>query len=254
MNRADPIETAVEILRDRYADADSAFVAGSVMRGEGTPTSDLDIVVLFPRIERSYRESFFYPRGDFERGWPIETFVHDEETIEYYFIEKDLKSGVGAIMHMVHDGVPVPTRTALNERIKARANALLDAGPPVVSAADVDYGRYTITGLLDDLIEPRNDDEARAVVASLHHVLANHWLRGKGRWGAHGKTIARRLALADAALARRFDAAFAAAFEGNRFDALFAVADEMLAPTGGRLFDGHSAKSDPSWRRAPPHG
>src|SRR5262245_27835189 len=124
MNRADPIETGIEVLRGRYPGADSAFVSGSVMRGEATATSDLDVVVLFPHVECSYRESFF------ERGWPIETFVHDEETIEYYFIEKDLASGVGAIMHMVHDGVPVPARTPLNERIKARADALVDAGPP----------------------------------------------------------------------------------------------------------------------------
>jgi len=251
MNRADPIETAVEILRERYAGADSAFVAGSVIRGDATATSDLDIVVLFPRLENSYRDSFFHPPGDFACGWPIETFVHDEETIEYYFIEKDRASGVGAIMWMVHDGVAVPGPTPLNERVKSRANALLAAGPPPVSRSEVEYWRYTITGLLDDLAAPRNEGEARAIVTSLHHILANHWLRNAGRWGASGKTIPRRLAVADAGLAQRFDAAFAAAFDG-RYDALFALADAVLAPTGGRLFDGYSAKSDAAWRRAPP--
>ena len=245
MNRADPIETGIEILRRRYAGADSAFVAGSVIRGEPTATSDLDIVVLFPHLAYSYRESFF------AGGWPIETFVHDEETIEYYFIEKDVASGIGSIMHMVHDGVAVPGPTVLNERVKARANALLDAGPPVWSAADIDYGRYTITGLLDDLVEPRNAHEARAIVASMHHMLANYWLRSSGRWGAHTKTIPRRLAMADAVLARRFDSAFEAAFEGD-YEPLVVLSDEILAPRGGRLFDGYSAKSDPSWRRTPP--
>ena len=245
MNRTEPIETAIAMLRDRYAQADSAFVAGSVMRGEATASSDLDIVVLYPRLERSYRESFV------RDGWPIETFVHDEETIEYYFIEKDLASGVGAMMWMVHDGVAVPTRTPLNDRIKARANALLDAGPPRQSTADVEYWRYTITGLLDDLAAPRDFNEARAIVASLHHLLANHWLRAHGRWGASGKTIPRRLAAADAGLAQRFDAAFEAAFQG-RHAALFAVADELLAPSGGRLFDGYASQSDPAWRRTPP--
>jgi hypothetical protein len=59
------------------------------------------------------------------------------------------------------------------------------------------------------------------------------------------------LAAADPAVGERFDAAFAAAFEG-RYAALFALADEVLAPTGGRLFDGYSATSDPAWRRTPP--
>jgi hypothetical protein len=153
-------------------------------------------------------------------------------------------------MWMVHDGVPVPARTPMNDRVKARANALLKAGPPPMSAVDIDYWRYAITGLLDDLAAPRNVHEARAVVASLHHILANFSLRGAGRWGANGKTIPRRLAAADAALAQRFEAAFAAAFESHHAG-LFAVADEVLAPTGGRLFDGYSEKSDATWRRAP---
>jgi hypothetical protein len=245
MNRADPIETAVAMLRERYAAADSAFVAGSVMRGEATATSDLDIVVLFAHLERSYRESFV------RDGWPIDTFVHDEETIEYYFAEQDRASGVGAIMWMVRDGVPVPAETPLARRVKARANALLEAGPPPLSTTEVEYRRYTITGLLDDLAAPRNDGEARAIVASLYPLLGNLWLRNGGRWGANGKTIPRRLAVADADWARRFDAAFAAAFAG-RHETLIGLADEILAPTGGRLFDGYSATSDAAWRRAPP--
>ena len=66
----------------RYPDADSLFLAGSITRGEATATSDLDLVVLFPFLERSFRESFVH------RGWPVEVFAHDEETIEYYFIER----------------------------------------------------------------------------------------------------------------------------------------------------------------------
>lgn len=245
MNGSDPRETAAAILRERYDGADSLLLAGSVIRGEATATSDLDLVVLYPVLERSFRESFHHS------GWPVEVFAHDRETIEYFFIEKDLASGVGAMLWMVHDGIAVPGPTELNERVKARAEALLEAGPKPWSAADTDYWRYTITGLLDDLAEPRNADECRAIVMSLHHLLGNFALRTRGRWGASGKTIPRRLYDADQALALKFDAAFAAAFRGD-VAGLVAVSDDVLAPAGGRLFEGYSSYSDADERRIPP--
>jgi hypothetical protein len=243
--RVDPLEAAAEILSTRYPGADSLLLAGSITRGEATATSDLDLVVLFPKLPRSFRESFVH------RGWPVEVFAHDDETIEYFFLEQDLKSGVGSMLWMVHDGIPVPRTTALNGRIKAHADELLAAGPPSWSAAETDYSRYTITGQLDDLVAPRNDGEYRAIVAQLFHLLANHYLRSRRQWGAHSKTLPRRLARVDAALAARFDAAFDAAFLGEPAT-LFAVADEILAPEGGRLFDGYRSESDAGWRRTPP--
>ncbi len=245
MKRRDALETAAAILRERYDGADSLLLAGSVTRGEATGTSDLDLVVLYPALERSFRESFYHS------GWPVEVFAHDRETIEYYFIEKDLASGVGAMMWMVHDGIAVPGSTDLSDRVKARANALLEAGPKPLSAADIDYWRYTITGLLDDLAEPRNVGEYRAIVTTLYHLLGNLALRTCGRWGATGKTIPRRLLEADEAFALTFDVAFAEAFRGD-LRALFAVSDEVLAPIGGRLFEGYSSYSDALWRRVPP--
>jgi hypothetical protein len=238
------LEAAGEILSTRYVSADSLLLAGSITRGEATATSDLDLVVLFPNLPRSFRESFVH------RGWPVEVFAHDEETIEYYFLEQDLTSGVGAMLWMVHDGIPVPGSTELNGRIKARAAALLAEGPPPWSTDKTDYSRYTITGLLDDLMAPRNDGEYRAVVATLFHNVAYHYLRSHGQWGAHSKTLPRRLARIDTAFAARYDAAFEAAFRGDPAP-LFAISDEVLAPDGGRLFDGHRSESDTDWRRSP---
>jgi len=245
LTRPEPLQAAGQILAARYPDADSLLLAGSIARGEATATSDLDLVVLFPFVERGFRESFVH------RGWPVEVFAHDAETIEYYFIEKDRASGVGSMLWMVHDGIAVPRETALNRRIKVRAAELLAAGPPAWTAEETDYSRYTITGLLDDLSAPRNETEYRAIVAALFHLLANHYLRARAQWGATSKTIARRLAKADSALATRFDVAVAAAFRSEPV-ALFEIADEILARDGGRLFDGYRSVSDASWRRSPP--
>jgi hypothetical protein len=245
MKRSDPRQTATTVLRERYGEADSLLLAGSVVRGEETATSDLDLVVLYPQIEQSYRESFMHG------GWPIETFVHDEHTIEYYFVEKDLVSGIGSMMWMVSDGLPIVGSTALNTRIKSRANRLLDSGPPTWSSDQIDYSRYAITGLLDDLAEPRDKDEYRATVAALYNLVANHFLRSKQHWGATSKTIPRRLTKVDENIARRYGDAFASAFRDNP-KPLFLLSDHVLEPSGGRLFEGYAARSDPKLRRNPP--
>lgn len=66
-----PEETALKIYREKFSDAKVIFLAGSVMRGEGTDFSDLDIVIVYESIEAAFRDSFSFD------SWPIEVFVHD---------------------------------------------------------------------------------------------------------------------------------------------------------------------------------
>ncbi len=68
------------LVRDRrYADAAAVFAAGSIVRGEGTAFSDLDLVVVYPRLPCAYRKSFRC------EGYPVEAFVHDPETLPTSF-------------------------------------------------------------------------------------------------------------------------------------------------------------------------
>ena len=73
--RDKPAAIATKIQKDRYPNSDIIFLAGSVARGEGTATSDLDLVVVFQQLPAAYRESFQF------EGWPVEAFVHDPETL-----------------------------------------------------------------------------------------------------------------------------------------------------------------------------
>lgn len=68
-------------------------------------TSDLDLVVVYQRIDAAFRESFVYA------GWPVETFVHDPETLRYFFMHVDRPSGVPSLAHMISTGMPLPDTT-----------------------------------------------------------------------------------------------------------------------------------------------
>jgi len=68
------IGVANAIRSDRYPDAVAVFAAGSIVRGEGTASSDLDLVVVHASLPCAYRESFRFD------GYPVEAFVHDDLT------------------------------------------------------------------------------------------------------------------------------------------------------------------------------
>lgn len=67
----DPRQTIEDLRQQRFGDAEVLFLAGSVMRGQGTPHSDLDVVVVYKSLPAAYRESLYH------QGWPVELFVHD---------------------------------------------------------------------------------------------------------------------------------------------------------------------------------
>jgi hypothetical protein len=91
---------------------------------------------------------------------------------------------------------------------------------------------------VDDIRFPRSGEELVASGASLYQDAADFFLRSRGLWSAHSKTIPRRLREADAEFASKFLAAFDALFTEKRGAAAVALVEELLAPFGGTLFDG----------------
>ena len=229
--RVSPVGAARGFWRERYAEARVVFVGGSVMRGEATPASDLDVVVVYESLPGAYREAFVYA------GWPVEAFVHDRETLERFF-EMDRLRGLPALMSMVGEGVEVPGPSEFSARLKRRAAELLEAGPPLWDEEELTLRRYRLTDWVDDMRFPRSPEELVATGAYLYQDAADFYFRARGLWSAHSKTIPRRLRQTDPAFAGKFLAAFDALFTEKRPEPAAALVAEMLEPFGGLLFDG----------------
>ena len=236
--RPEPSAAAAEIFREKYAAARVIFLAGSVLRGEATPASDLDIVVVHERLPRAYREAFVHA------GWPVEAFVHDAETIEVFF-EVDRRRGRPDMMSMVAEGVEVPGPSEFSAGLKRRAREVLAAGPPPWDADELTLRRYRLTDWVDDMRFPRSAEELVATGAYLYQDVAEFYFRTRGLWSAHSKTIPRRLRAADPAFAEKFLGAFDALFAEKRGDAAIALVAELLEPFGGFLFEGFRQEAKP---------
>jgi predicted nucleotidyltransferase len=238
------IEVANAVRSDRYKDAAAVFAAGSIVRGEGTATSDLDLVVVYPTLPCAYRESFRFD------GYPVEAFVHDPETLEYFFLEVDRPSGVPSLPQMVFEGIEVPGSSALSQGLKRRAAEVIEAGPPALEADSEQRLRYFISDLLDDLRAPRSQEELIGAGARLYERLADYHLRRRRLWSAKGKAIPRALRTVDPALASRYTDAFAALFVTSDPQPAIRLAEEFLREAGGPLFDGYRSEAPAAWRQS----
>lgn len=224
----DPVADARALVRERFPGALAAFLGGGVLSDRRTATSDLDIVVLLGGPPAPYRESLRW------RGWPAELFVHDQASIERYF-SLDATRRKPNLARMVAGGATLIDRDATASRISERAQSVLAAGPPPLTTGELELRRYGLTDLLDDLAGSTDAGETTVICwhvalqsAELALLLAGSWLGG-------GKWLLRELRATDQALAAGLLAAIGDPAE------LTARADEVLARTGGRLWEGYRA-------------
>lgn len=243
MNKPEPKATALEIVNNKYPDAEVVFLAGSVVRGEQTLFSDLDLVVVFKELEYAWRESFVY--GD----WPVEAFLHDPHTLRYFFESVDAPSGRPSLAKMIVEGVALPVENNFSIQMRRLAQEVIETGPPPWDQSMLDSARYMITDLIDDLRAPRNKAEALAAGALLYEKLAEFYLRSQGLWSARGKAIPRSLQKISAPVAEQFQVAFNLLFVQGDSSEVIGLAETILAPQGGFLFEGFTLKAPATWRQ-----
>lgn len=229
----DFVALAQRIVDERFPAARAAFLAGSAAEGRANAFSDLDIVVVLDGPPAPYRETL---RVD---GWPVELFVHTDESIGYWFGLEQAK-GSCTLAHMLATGVGLvgPDIDPVQELARAR----VAEGPPAWTADAIQYRRYLLSDALDDLSGARDDNERDAVAgqllvftAQLRLALARHW-QGNGKW------LYRRLRECDEDLAERLYAGHRLVVAGGDTSGFVAAVDDVLAPLGGRLSQGFTVR------------
>lgn len=237
------LATAAHVLETRFAGAHFAFVAGSIMRGQGTVGSDIDMVVIYPRLERAWRESFM------EEGFPVETFVHDPATLDV-FLGRDVENGRPIMINMVAEGRVVGAQVKGAVALRAKASRLLKAGPAPLDGERGELLLYQVSDLADDLRGRRDREEVLAIAVTLYPKLIDLMLWGRGHWSGAGKWLPRRLRTVDAALADQLSAAMVDAAAGDGA-AMRALCERELAARGGAVFAGFRRVSDVTGLGAP---
>jgi hypothetical protein len=219
------------LLRSRFPNALGGVLAGSTARGEATASSDLDLVVLLPGPPAPMRRT---ERVD---GQLVEFFVHTEDSF-HAFVERERVQRRSPLLHMVAHGRIVGDRDGLAARMQEAARALWNAGPAVLTHAEIEDRRYRLTALLDDLAD-EDDPAARAALAAAVLLdIADLALAARGHWTGTGRWLIRRLREVDSDLCRRLVEGLHSALEGET-TALVRCGLDELGRVGGPLDDGY---------------
>lgn len=97
-NRLEPLKAAQEFIDIYFPSCDDALLSGSVVRGDATNTSDLDILIFDKNLTVSYRETFFM------YDWPVEVFAYNFSSYQEYFAS-DVKRARPSLPRMVTEGM-----------------------------------------------------------------------------------------------------------------------------------------------------
>lgn len=230
MVKLDPIQAATQFIAEQFPNCQGAVLGGSVVRGEATETSDLDIVIFDESLQSSFRESLT------AFGWPIEIFVHNLFSYRYFF-EMDCKDGVPSMPRMVSEGI-VLKDDGIIQSLKEEANELLSRGPEKWSDETITEKRYFITDVLDDFIGSTNRAEQIFIANTLANKIQEFVLRTNGYWLGTSKWVVRALKIYDEKFAEAFVNAFDEFYKSGKKDKIITIVDKVLEPYGGRLFNG----------------
>lgn len=228
-------QAAKKFIESHYPNCEVAYLAGSVVRGEETESSDLDIIIIDSSVGESYRESLT------EYDWPIEVFVHNMFTYKNFF-KQNIDRARPSLPQMCAEGIILCDKGHAS-RIKNEALQLLKAGPTPWKTVEIEQARYHLTDLLNDLEGSTNALEDLFIVSKLADHTHEFVLRVNGHWIGEGKWILRALKEYNETFAEQFASVFDKYYSSRTKTGVIQFVDDVIAPYGGRLFEGYSSHS-----------
>jgi len=207
-------------------ETDAVLFFGSVQRGEGKATSDLDFYVVTSGQE-------YWRAGRVVDGVQVELFFNPAPKMR-----ERLEGGDAVAIHAFATGELLLDCSGVCAALAARAHELWQKGPRPLSPWQEATWRYRLTDLAEDIEDvPPRSPEAR-LLAGLLVPQALEALCALNRvWGDKPKRLLARIRELDPELAD-----MAAAFYGTSDPAVAVrIADRVLEPFGGRI---HTYESD----------
>jgi hypothetical protein len=138
---------AQRLVQQRYPTAVAAIIGGSFATGRQTPSSDIDLLLLFDHVDCAWRDTIV------AEGRTVELFAHDLATFTYFCKEMDAPGGTVPLAMMVVEGENIVAAGDAYAQLHALAHAIDTAGPPALDAENLQRRRYAITTALEDLVD-----------------------------------------------------------------------------------------------------
>ncbi|XYI03190.1 nucleotidyltransferase domain-containing protein [Sorangium sp. So ce1128] len=220
---ASALRAAVDFVLDRFEPL-GIVAAGSIVRGCGDPSSDLDLFVIHGAPYKQRLQRWF---GDV----PVEIFVNPPAAVRDYWAAEHQR-GRPSTAHMLATGFPVLASPLLDE-LRAEAAAWLAKRSSLTPEQDT-WERYSAATLLEDAIDVAERDPVMASALLAEAVLAMIRYRLRARDGVlpRAKELFAELDRGDPEVARAARRFFEAAALEERIAAAHATADLCIGARG----------------------
>jgi predicted nucleotidyltransferase len=201
------------------------IASGTIIRGNPSPSSDLDLFVLHRAPERQRVQRFF-------GGVPAEIFVNPPERVERYF-EAEKRDGRPKIAHLLATGFVVYGGDPVVEELRARAVQALGSRPEPPPESLVRQ-RYAVATWLEDA-EDVAEVDADLCAALLYKAVegaVEYRFWDARQWQPRAKDTLSALESLDAGLAARVRAFYRSANPTDRLRLAHEIVRQTVGATG----------------------
>ncbi len=221
---ATALEEAVAWILAEYTPT-GIVACGSVLRGEGVASSDLDIQVIHTQPWRQRVQQWF-------NGVPAEIFVNPPEQIRRYFTE-ERGEGSPSTAHMLATGFTVLASDDIVETLRAEARETL-ALPPNASETMLMIHRYEAATMLEDALDVETVTPADAVCLLEYamRLMIHYTFLAANRHLPREKKMVSALAILDPTLGELAQQFYTELSAERRFQVAKAFAERTLGGTG----------------------
>ncbi len=219
------LRQAVRFILARFDDVLGIVVAGSVLRGVGSPSSDLDIYVIRERTERQRLQHFF-------NGVPAEIFVNPPQQVRAY-LEKERRAGRPITAHMLVTGFVVLALDPVVGELQDAARRILQQKPDFAEA-QVTAARYMAATAYEDALDvvETRPETAQMILAQAVFAMVRYWFVKENRYLPRYKDLLNTLDELEPELARLARTFYSSAEPATRLALAARIADVTIETYG----------------------
>ena len=155
------LKAAVRHILDEY-EVLGIIAAGSIIRGEGHPSSDWDIYIIHAKPQRQMIQRFF-------EGVPTQLFLNPPSMVRQYFVS-EAAEGICITAHMFVTGFVVLDRDPFIEAAREEARKVIAAGPQV-NPDDLPMQCYHIASEFENALDIIEADPTAGLMLLSHTMM-----------------------------------------------------------------------------------
>jgi predicted nucleotidyltransferase len=216
----------VDVAVRRYPGHSFLFFHGSWAKGEAREGSDVDLIVVYEKQIKPYRETYY------EENYLFDVFLMDAESL-HLNIQTSKQIGQYAMLNSLCDCITLPKSTKISDHLLSLARKIASSSDwPIPNRDSI---RYFLGCLLKDLRACSEENERNFLAADLYQTLMTVTLMLRGRGGHTSKHVARELRRVDPNIQSQLDHALKLSLISGETSLLIELGNAVLEKLGGEL-------------------